>query len=75
MIYIKIINLLYVIINLIYRNILIYPNIFIRYIRKRICATTCYLNPLEKDWFLTKMSEISGFDAIIYRIFKHIAFR
>ena len=44
-------------------------------IRKRICATTCYLNPSEKDCFLAKMSEISGFDAIIFRIFKYIAFR
>ena len=42
-------------------------------IRKRICATTCYLNPSEKDCFLAKMSEISGFDAIIFRIFKYIA--
>ena len=39
-------------------------------VRKRICATTCYLNPSEKDCFLAKMSEISGFDAIIFRIFK-----
>ena len=45
------------------------------YVRKRICATTCYLNPSEKDCFLAKMSEISGFDAIIFRIFKYIAFR
>ena len=44
-------------------------------LRKRICATTCYLNPSEKDCFLAKMSEISGFDAIIFRIFKYIAFR
>ena len=44
-------------------------------VRKRICATTCYLNPSEKDCFLAKMSEISGFDAIIFRIFKYIAFR
>ena len=45
------------------------------FLRKRICATTCYLNPSEKDCFLAKMSEISGFDAIIFRIFKYIAFR
>ena len=49
--------------------------IFNGVLRKRICATTCYLNPLEKDCFLAKMSEISGFDAIIFRIFKYIAFR
>ena len=53
-----------------YFNLLVNVNI-----RKRICATTCYLNPSEKDWFLAKMSEISGFDAIIFRIFKYIAFR
>ena len=48
----------------------------VRYqVRKRICATTCYLNSSEKDFFLAKMSEISGFDAIIFRIFKYIAFR
>ena len=45
------------------------------YLRKRICATTCYLNPSEKDCFLAKMSEISEFDSIIFRIFKYIAFR
>ena len=45
------------------------------FLRKRICATTCYLNPSEKNCFLAKMSEISGFDAIIFRIFKYIAFR
>ena len=43
-------------------------------VRKRICATTCYLNSPEKDCFLAKMSEISGFDAIIFRIFNYIAF-
>ena len=43
-------------------------------VRKRICATTCFLNSPEKDCFLAKMSEISGFDAIIFRIFNYVAF-
>ena len=38
------------------------------YIRKRISATTCYINLPEKYCFLAEMLEINGFSEIILRL-------
>ena len=45
------------------------------FVRKRIYATTCYLNLLEKYLFLTKLPEISRRNAIIFNMMNNIAFR